>query len=225
LEPCAVIHITRKGDQIYGLYNTTAGQSTGGYDGRYSVLAEQPPSAIDDNVTTKYFNFGTSGCYTCEDTEQAGINSGFFVISSIGFPTVAFGLLFATGNDAPTRDPITVTLEGSNETSIDMLQMASSWTLIYSGSTGISATVDPGRNTYVTPQNFTNTRAFVSYRLLVTSQRGADIGTQYSEAQILGEYLFSVNKCISLMLSIRQHKRNPGLVQNWSTDRYLEHSF
>jgi len=138
---------------------------------------------------------------------------------------VTRGLHFTTANDAANRDPITVTLEGSNETSIDMLQMASSWTLIYNGSTGISATVDPGRNTYVTPQNFTNTKAFVSYRLLVTSQRGADIGTQYSEAQILGEYLFSGNKCISLMVSIRQHKRNPCLVRKRSTDRFLEYSF
>jgi hypothetical protein len=61
---------------------------------------------------------------------------------------VTRGLHFATANDAPNRDPITVTLEESTETDNAKVQRGSSWTLIYNESIGISATVDYGRLTY-----------------------------------------------------------------------------
>ncbi len=66
------------------------------------------------------------------------------------------------------------------------LNSGSSWTLIYSGPTDINASVDPGRLTYVTQQNFSNTIAFSSDRFLVTSKRGTDDSVQYSEACIIG---------------------------------------
>jgi len=62
---------------------------------------------------------------------------------------VTRGLHFATANDTPNRDPITVTLEESTETDKANVQRDSSWTLIYNESIGISATVDYGRLTYV----------------------------------------------------------------------------
>ncbi len=76
-----------------------------------------------------------------------------------------------------------MTLEGSNT---DTLDDGLSRTLIYNGSTGISPAIDPGRMQYVPQQNFSNTIAYKSHRLLVTSQRGADWAVQYSEAQIIG---------------------------------------
>jgi hypothetical protein len=184
---CNYTDLTRTGDFIYGLYNTSAGQSTGGYDGRYSVPSEWPQYAIDSDVTTKYFNFGSYGNYYTP-VDDAGNNTGFFVVPSISHSTVARALLFATANDNPNRDPITVTLEGSQATDNATLQMGSSWTLIYSGSTGISPIVDPGRNTYVLQQFFPNKIRYASYRLLITSQRGIDWGVQYSEARILGYF-------------------------------------
>jgi hypothetical protein len=88
----------------------------------------------------------------------------------------------------PNRDPITITLEGSNATGGVALTLGSSWPLIYNGSTGINSTSAPGRATYVTQQNFSNTIPYASYRLLVTLQRGNDTAVQYSESQIIGYY-------------------------------------
>ena len=176
--------ITGAGDSIVGLYNTTAGESTGGKNGMYSNGIEFPTQAIDNSTDTKYLNFGSTGGYNIV-APAPGVDTGFYVTPNISNASIAIGLRFATGGDAPTRDPITVTLEGSNA---DALDIGSSWTLIYNGPTGISLTTDPGRSTYVAQQNFSNTIAYKSYRLLVTSQRGADWAVQYSEAQIIGYF-------------------------------------
>jgi hypothetical protein len=179
-----LIRLTQAGDSIIGLYNTTAGQSAGGYNGVFSSASEETQYAIDNDTTTKYLNFGNSYCGNF--TVPPGICTGFIVTPSISNYTVARALLFATAGDAPERDPITVTLEGSNSTNNATLLQDSCWTLIYNGSTGISSSIDPGRSVYVMQQNFSNTMAFASYRLLVTSIRGSGDSVQYSEAQILG---------------------------------------
>lgn len=102
--------------------------------------------------------------------------------------SVACGLLFATGNDYPERDPLTVTLEGTNATSVTALNDGASWTLIYSGPTGMELPIIPPRSTYVAQQNFSNTIPFRSYRLLVTSQRNRSNSVQYAEAHIMGYF-------------------------------------
>ena len=172
-----LVYLTRTGDTILALYNTTAGGSTGGKNGSWWQPTEHTPSAIDHNVGTKYLNKALGG------SAGAGINTGFYVIPSISNATVVLGLHFATANDCPERDPISVTLEGSNSSDLDL---GSSWTLIYNGSTGISASSDPGRMVYAPQQRFLNTVPYKSYRLLVTSKRGNDNCVQYSEAHIIG---------------------------------------
>jgi hypothetical protein len=174
--------ITRAGDNIVGLYNTAAGGSTGGKNGLFSTSAEYPDKAIDNLTSTKYFNYGMGGGSNTV-INAPGVGTGFYVTPAISNTSVAISLCFATGNDRPNRDPITVTLEGSNSNALDN---GSSWTLIYSGPTGISATIDPGRMQYVPQQNFSNIIAYQSYRLLVTSQRGPEWAVQYSEAEIIG---------------------------------------
>jgi hypothetical protein len=178
----SITAITRAGDSIVGLYNTTAGGSTGGENGMYSTSAEYPASAIDYLTSTKYLNFGTTGGYYIT-APAPGVGTGFYVTPIVSNASIAVSLRFATANDSPNRDPITVTLEGTNSNELDY---GSSWTLIYSGPTGISPTIDPGRMQYVAQQNFSNTIAYKSYRLLVTSQRGADWVVQYAEAEIIG---------------------------------------
>jgi len=148
----------------------------------FSTSSEMPPEGIDNDTSTKYLNFGVTGGFGIE-APAPGVGTGFYVTPAISNASVAIGILFATANDSPTRDPITITLEGCN---VDALDIGSSWTLIYNGSTGISPTVDPGRMQYVAQQNFSNTIAYRSYRLLVTSQRGPDWAVQYAEAQIIG---------------------------------------
>ena len=99
---------------------------------------------------------------------------------------VVTGIQFATANDQPTRDPITMALEGSNVANPSLLSQGSSWILIYTGPTGISNTAIPSRTTYVDPQYFSNTVRYTSYRLIMTSQRGYSSNLQYSEAHLLG---------------------------------------
>ena len=180
-----MIVLNQASDRIIGLYNTTAGRSTGGFNGTYSSVSEFPSSAMDNSTTTKYLNFGLTGGPGAV-VYGPGIGTGFIVTPSISSSTLARGLLFATANDVPNRDPLTVTLEGSNMVTIAALNLGSSWTLIYSGATGINPTTDPGRSAYGTRQNFPNTIYYSSYRLLITSQRGNDSSVQYSEARILG---------------------------------------
>ena len=176
--PRPLVALIQASDPIVGLYSTVAGGSTGGLSGVYTISAEEPPAAIDGSVSTKYVNLGNGG--------SNGIGSGFYVTTTTSSTTIARALCFATGNDSPNRDPITVTLEGSNAPSGSALDLGSSWTSIYSGSTGIDAAVDPGRATYGTQQNFANAVAYAHYRLLVTSKRGSDNSVQYSEAKIIG---------------------------------------
>ncbi len=172
-------------DTIIGLYNTTAGGSTGGFNGTYASPSQMPQQAMDDSLTTKYLNTGQLGGYN-KSVNGPGIGTGFLVIPSISNSTIACGLLFATADDDPNRDPITVTLEGSNETLIEALNNGSSWTLIYSGSTGINAVNSPDRKTNGTQQNFPKKGPFASYRLLITSKRNDSNSVQYSEARIMG---------------------------------------
>ena len=127
-------------------------------------------------------NFGvTGGFYNISDAP--GIRTGFYVTPSISNASIAVGLLFATANDAPNRDPLSVSLEGTNS---DAYDLGSSWTLLYNGSTGINAVSVPDRMTYGIQQNFSNTTPYKSYRLLITSQRGPERAVQYSEAHIIG---------------------------------------
>lgn len=179
-----LVTITQTNDSIVGICNTIVGGSTGGSAVNYPA-AQNPPNAIDGSTSTKYLNFGnpSSGC---SGSSATGIDTGYYITPSISNISVAVGLLFATADDSPNRDPITVTLEGSNATSTAALNSGSSWILIYNGSTGISPSIDPGRLTYVPQQNFFNTLAFSSYRLLITSKRGTDNSVQYSEAHIIG---------------------------------------
>ncbi|CAF1113397.1 unnamed protein product [Rotaria sordida] len=180
-----IVSITSPSDPIVGLYNTSAGQPTGAYNGRYSSSTETPSKAIDGLLSTKYLNFGAQGSSGAV-LNDPGVNTGFFVTPTISNASVAVALLFATANDFPNRDPLTVTLEGTNATDVEAPPLGSSWTLIYSGPTGIDRATAPARNTYMQHQDFSNTIAFRSYRLLVTSQRGRDSCVQYAEAQILG---------------------------------------
>ena len=137
---------------------------------------EYPARAIGNSTETKYLNFGANLL-----PQTSGTDTGFYVTPSISNASLVVALRFATGNDLEQRDPLTVTLEGTNSTSLDI---GSSWTLIYNGSTGLES--DPGRKRYGVQQSFTNTIRYASYRLLVTSKRGIAYAVQYSEVQIIG---------------------------------------
>ncbi|CAF3096525.1 unnamed protein product [Rotaria sp. Silwood2] len=120
--PRPIVSITRSDDAIVSLYNTAVDGSTGASNGRYSILAEEPPAAIDGSLSTKYLNFefqGTTGAVL----NSPGVNTGFYVTPTIGNDSVAVALLFATANDYPSRDPIKVTLEETNATRVGALDL------------------------------------------------------------------------------------------------------
>lgn len=130
---------------------------------------------------TKYLNYGTNGAMNLM-LSQPGTNTGFYVTPTLTSTSVTNGLLFATGDDYPQCDPITVTLEGTNGT---VLNASSIWALIYNGSTGTDPSIPLNRSTYGTLQVFSNTIAYQSYRLLITLQRAIHDAVQYSEALIM----------------------------------------
>lgn len=181
-------NLTSTNDILVGIWNATVGgdslaATVGRSNGQYPVIIEGPASAHDYDVSTKYNSYG-SGNYT-RALREAGVGTGFYVTMAVG-ACVVTGIQFATANDVPARDPITVTLEGSNIVNASLLSKGSSWTVIYSGWTGIPDTVVPSRLTYVDPQNFTNTVRYTSYRLIIASQRSISTNIQYSEAHLLG---------------------------------------
>ncbi len=172
------------GDPIVAIWNTTAsGNSTAstagtGAAGQYPAN-EAAPNAIDGLANTKYLNFGGGGGAGVS-TDSKGVGTGFYITPSIT-DSIVSSLRFTAANDSPARDPLTITLEGSNGGN---LALGSSWTLIYAD--GIGLGTDPGRNTPGQIVNFANATSYDSYRLLVTSQRGVANSTQYAEVQLYG---------------------------------------
>ena len=174
----AMIDVTQPGDPIVGIYNTIAGgtntlSTVGSGPGQFPA-AESPPNAIDNDVTKKYLNFGTSPVW--------GINTGFYVTPSAG-ASIVVGLHFATANDSSNRDPMSFTLEGTNSDPAT----ATDWALIASGNTGLAT--DPGRSTWEAASDeptFANSTAYTSYRLLFTGVRGAGQNSlQFGEVELL----------------------------------------
>ncbi|UJR38683.1 hypothetical protein I4U23_031349 [Adineta vaga] len=113
---------------------------------------------------------------------SCGQNTGFyFTLRSGSMILAAFSIGIISWTTA--RDSLTVTIEGSNFNG-STLTLGSSWVLIYNGSSGLLP--DPGRLNYGTVQILTGplTR-FASYRFIVTSKRGFQSSTGYSEVRLI----------------------------------------
>ncbi|HVE17265.1 MAG TPA: glycoside hydrolase family 95 protein [Chthoniobacterales bacterium] len=128
-------------------------------------------SAVDRDLGSKHFI-----------KAAPGETPGFVITPSIG-ESVLTKFRFATGNDAPARDPITVTIEGSNDA--HALEAGNkSFTPLYQGPAGLDT--DPGRSGWGAWIAVPNTRSFKSYRVLVTKARGVADGVQYAEVAFVG---------------------------------------
>lgn len=178
--------LTSPNETIYGIWNTIAGgnsspSSNGNGVGNY-FPSEEPNNILDRNISTKYTNFGycnvsfTTSSFTC------GVNTGFYLTLQRGAMTLV-GMRFVTALSMHERDPLTMTVEGSNQAP-SALTLGSSWTLIYNGSTGLVS--DPGRGNNGIIQNFSNSISYSSYRVLVTSVRNFTYATQYAEVELIG---------------------------------------
>ena len=179
--------LTDTNDVVLGLWNTVAGGNqtitTPGFCIGCHHSQEIPEYAIDRNISTKYTNYGSCGVSVASPT--CGIHTGMCVVLHRG-SSLLLTFRFSTGNNLPERDPLTVTIEGSNQPSSAFI-LSSVWTLIYNGSTGLDT--DPGRYSYGIMQNLTNNIAwYKSYRILISSKRNATHNAvQYNEIELYGK--------------------------------------
>lgn len=176
--------ITTCSETVYGICNTIAhGNSIVGSarNIRCHYPEDQPPQrAMDCSVSTKYVNFGA--CSGGNISTECGLNSGFYFTNSRG-ASLLKQFRFCTANDAPERDPISISIEGSNATG-NALVYGSNWTSIYVGPSGLSSITTRltcGDSITVNP-----TAYYSSYRLLVTEKRAISNCVQYSEVSLLG---------------------------------------
>jgi hypothetical protein len=172
--------LTRPGDPIIGVAATPGSLMSsisvvGTVAGANNFpAAESPTNAIDNNSATKYLNF-------------AKINAGFILTLSpdrASFPILGFR--FRTANDAPERDPFTITIEGVNAANPTAAASGpTTWTLLYNGVSGLAT--DPGRFGFGVEQDFSNTLSFNTYRVLITGVRNAAAANsfQFSEIELM----------------------------------------
>ena len=130
---------------------------------------EQVEKIFDGNPRSKHFNKGKQ--------------PGFVVSPGIG-ASILTGIRFVTGNDSTGRDPLWITIEGSN-TEKAFHEGVNEFSLIYEGSSGLENQLE--RNTWGQTIPFENAKAYKSYRVLVSKSRGGShAGAQYSEVELLG---------------------------------------
>lgn len=178
--------ITQLNDAIVGIYDASAGgiaynSVPGNGTGNYPL--GQGPNACIDFANTTYLNYGNVGYNTSGMTNTAGVGTGVFTTPQVG-ASIVQSIKFQAGNDSADRDPLSITLEGSNATGTN-LYIGSSWTLLYTGPTGLEP-FNVTRLAWGDLQNFTNTQSFTSYRMIVTAQRGVDYCVEFAEMHLYG---------------------------------------
>lgn len=164
-------------DNIVGLQNTVAGgANTLAQANNYGGTL--PSSAIDGYFSTKYFNNAPSG------SNPPGVNTGFVITPASG-PAVVNAIAFVTAGDTPGRDPLNITVEGSNSATANQTGDAS-FTLLHEGQSGLQQ--NPARGSWGQVIHFQNSLAYASYRVLVTSTAAgaSGDGTQFAEVKMLG---------------------------------------
>lgn len=175
-------NILSPGDTIAPLKQTTKGGSNvlaaAGDFGGTSGNDEQVANAIDGEPGSKYFNKAQN------NGGSGGVDTGFVVTPHLG-ATVVTGVQFATANDVPDRDPLVITIEGSNAPDA-VKAKGNGFSLIYKGPSGLSK--DPGRNNWGQIIAFANTQSYKTYRVLITQVRGGESAdaTQYGEVKLIG---------------------------------------
>ena len=110
-----------------------------------------------------------------------GVNTGFYTTFNNG-PFLLRAFRIGSGALSGARDPLTMTIEGSNAASA-LLTLGSSWTLIYNGSAGLD--IDPGRKMFGQTRTVNHAIWYSSFRLLVLTKRGVETASEYTEVEFL----------------------------------------
>jgi hypothetical protein len=129
-----------------------------------------------DGTQAKYLNF---------DSKQAGgvieKPSGFVVTPSVG-ATVVQGISMQSANDAPERDPLKITLEGSNDETIADFS-SGTWEVIYTNNAIPAFAARYQVQTFL----FANVKPYKHYRWTVVGvQADTTCCMQIAEVQLLG---------------------------------------
>ena len=173
---------------IYPIYDTVAGGNSKvagpgvGY-GKYLGIAP-PRDAFDQNGFSGYIAYGQ--CNGGQSMNKCGNQTGVYLTPSRGASTLV-AIQFQTAPIGYGSDPLTITIEGSNQTAA-ALTSGSSWSTIYTGPTGLTGLYpNPGRSSYGTIQYLpSNPGTYTSYRVLVTSIRSSSKDVNYAEIRLLG---------------------------------------
>ena len=128
---------------------------------------ESAASLTDGNLDTKYYNTGDK-------------DTGFVITPSAG-PKAINGFQFATANDSPDRDPVTVVIEGSNAADAGA-NGGNGFVTLWQGSSGLVD--DPGRKAWGKRVSFWNASAYKTYRILITGTRNDSHSPQYAEVHL-----------------------------------------
>ena len=174
-------------EAIYGIWNTTVGGDsqpsvTGLSVGDYGV-GKEPAKAFDSIVSSKYLNFGRCNNTVGGGVLDCGTNTGLY-LSLVRGSSLLLAFKFRTADSYPPRDPLLITVEGSNLPNASLIY-GSSWTQIYAGSSGLDA--DPGRYTSGNLQWIpSNGIWYCSYRILITTKRDIGNFVHYSELELFG---------------------------------------
>jgi len=167
---------------VYAVWNTFALGSntlaTAGSTGAGTYLVGQGPTNLfDNNFNTKYSSRGNSSAGT---NSYAGLNTGFIMTIAECQP-VLNGFRFGNAYNNSDREPLTVTIEGTN---CAVIINCTNWTLLYNGSTGL----DTVENflAYGDYETILNYNVYTSYRFLITSKRNSSSVVSYSEVQLFG---------------------------------------
>ena len=155
--------------------------------------AEGPAKSIDGISIggNKYLSFTGAGLNSSGNISANP--TGFIVVLST--PSAINQFRFAIANDAPSRDPATILIEGTNSLGTAAQLAASSlgtdFTTVYSGISGIDAG-DP-RNTASTSSygdyvNFTTSAEYRAYRVIITDlvryDGNAPTNSQFAELEL-----------------------------------------
>ena len=168
---------------VSAIWNTTAGQngspSTPGTGIGTYWSGDSPKNVFDGNWASSFASYGVGNASWWSNT--SGVNVGVYLTIPTS-PFILKAFRFITTTNTYNRDPMKLTIEGSNLVG-SALTLGSSWTLIYNGTTGLD--IDPGRTQPGVQQILNgNVSPFSSYRFIITKKRYIDTCVNYAEIEL-----------------------------------------
>ena len=152
----------------------TAGSGSGQY-----WFIQSPAYVFDGDWSSSFCSYGVANAFN--SSAQGGLNTGIY-LTVPGDPFALKSFRIIKGGYSAVRDPLRMTIEGSNQTG-SALTLGSSWTLIYNGTTGLD--VNPGFfQPGVQQMLVNNTLVFSSYRFLMTQHRSTTTCIEYNEIEM-----------------------------------------